>query len=422
MLSRTEYCFLGLLVIFLLFTAVSMLQMWLGFVFAVVLIGVTYPIGIKMGLSKKEAGWLWVIILLHIVCAIICVTHLNIVRAFGPDAIGFMHAAQAGPHPWGAGVGAYVTFIRLFYVPSPSFFSVFMTSVVGLLLFCMLLLAVAKAFQIRQYFLPILIIATCVPTDIISTSIALREVWEVSSIVLTVLCLMCLLNRIEGKFLHILGLLVGLCIMASLHKGLFYAAFLFVPVFYAGYQFMKISDRVDFLIRLGIILLVLFFCGLVLSILAGRFNQFVVAALSFSGRIPDGGSTYTIFFKAGDGFVSNLLRLPLALLYYWFYPFPWDIHRVKDIYGCLVGLMRLFFILYSFYFVLTSSEPRQRHLGGALLVILLMISMIFAIGTSNYGTSLRHNILTFWGFVTLGVPGFYLHCYRKRCRRLGIAP
>ena len=352
--------------------------------------------------------------------AIICSIYQGVLNVFSPDVIGFMQSVNAGNVPWGIGPGAYINFLRFFYVLSPSYFTVFMTSVLGTLLMCWALFWIVKSLNISQYFLLILIIAMCIPTDILTTSIALREVWEVITIMLALLSLI-QISQCTGKRRLLYGsmLICGLFFMAFLHRGLFYIAFMFIPVFYIAYLFMKASDRVDWIIRMLTILIGLVIVGCVLSFLAGRFSQFAQTALAYSSKVGEGGSSYTIFFKPGGGILAGLLHLPLALFYYWFYPFPWDIHRVKDLYGCLLGLMRLFFIIYSFYWVLKSPNAKQRHLGGALLMILLMISMIFAIGTSNYGTSMRHNILTFWGFVMLGVPGFYLHRQRRYEKRLG---
>ena len=397
---------------------------WLGWSLVLIVLFGSYPFALLIKLQQKETLGFTFIMYVHIAMAVLCFYFMpQIVLAFGVDANGFVREAlQQEPFPFGVGVGAYVNFLRLFAAISPSVFSLYMTSLIGLTLACFVLLKILRLLEIRSYYFVILLFVTLVPTDIISTSIALREPWQVLFVLCSAYFSLSLSLPKSRSLRHVVGLILSLICLGLLHRGLVYVAIIWPFLFFVSLWFMRSFERLDFIIKLFLILFVLAFGCAVLAHLASQFSRFADSALAFSSHVHEGNSTYTIFFQAGNSFLTNIFHLPLALLYYWFYPFPWAIHRVKDIYGCIVGLMRLFFILYSFYFVLTSPEPRQRHLGGALLIVMLMISMVFAIGTSNYGTSLRHNILTFWGFVTLGVPGFYLHCYRRRCRRLGVAP
>ena len=264
----------------------------------------------------------------------------------------------------------------------------------------------------------IMLFSTCLPNDIMHTSVAMREAWQVLFVMLSAWLSIQFANIKDIRFLIVL--FVSLTCLGSLHPGLYYLAILWPFIFWGTLKILKIYDRVDILLKIILTGLLFLILALFLVYLVNSHANLLYKIFAYNTHMHLGGSTYPTFLGPKNSAMVNLSHIPLSVLYYWFYPFPWEIHRIKDIYGCFLGIMRLFFILYSFYFIFKAPESRQRHLGWALLMILLIISVFFAIGTANYGTSMRHNILTFWGFVMLGTAGFYLHLqqfYKKRANR-----
>lgn len=85
--------------------------------------------------------------------------------------------------------------------------------------------------------------------------------------------------------------------------------------------------------------------------------------------------------------VDALWQLPLRLVYFLFAPFVWSNLGLQDLPGVVDAL------LYAGLAALILRSARSRPLGRSALVVVLMflaVSCMFAMGTSNYGTGLRH--------------------------------
>jgi hypothetical protein len=78
----------------------------------------------------------------------------------------------------------------------------------------------------------------------------------------------------------------------------------------------------------------------------------------------------------------------------------------------------LIFFSILFWF---RAEGIQRRIWGLLLVIYFSMTFLWAIGTVNYGTSIRHHVLTNWIIIILGGPvliDFVLRQFRKKSATL----
>jgi hypothetical protein len=80
-------------------------------------------------------------------------------------------------------------------------------------------------------------------------------------------------------------------------------------------------------------------------------------------------------------------QLPLREVYFFFSPFPWMVGTVGDLLALIDGLCYLAaaIILWRGRHVLWHEQTTR-----ALLVMLLVVSIPFAITTSNFGTAMRH--------------------------------
>lgn len=82
-------------------------------------------------------------------------------------------------------------------------------------------------------------------------------------------------------------------------------------------------------------------------------------------------------------------QTPIRALYFYFSPFPWELESKLDLVGMVDALsyLGLFaFCVLSLHFILREN----RALFFSVLLILLIFSVTFAWGTSNYGTAIRH--------------------------------
>ena len=46
----------------------------------------------------------------------------------------------------------------------------------------------------------------------------------------------------------------------------------------------------------------------------------------------------------------------------------------------------------------------QRRLLGLMLILYFSITFMWALGTTNYGTAMRHHMLSWWIIVIIGIP------------------
>jgi hypothetical protein len=130
-------------------------------------------------------------------------------------------------------------------------------------------------------------------------------------------------------------------------------------------------------------------------------EHFRQAALAERGR-----ATYGIMLDTSS--VLGLVKtVSLVFVYYMFAPFPWQVENVKDIYALLESMLRfvlLFFAVSSW----RKSSGEARSYYGFLLIVVLGMEFVWAMGSTNYGTAIRHHVLGYSVIVLLGAPGLIL--------------
>lgn len=91
------------------------------------------------------------------------------------------------------------------------------------------------------------------------------------------------------------------------------------------------------------------------------------------------------------------ISVPKVFVYYMFSPFPWQVSKPIDVLAATEGLFRLFglFLIVQQGFI-RSVFPRASR---PMFMIVFMLILIWATGTTNYGTASRHHITTNWVFV-----------------------
>jgi hypothetical protein len=119
--------------------------------------------------------------------------------------------------------------------------------------------------------------------------------------------------------------------------------------------------------------------------------------------------------------VITLIRSTLLMFVcYLFAPFPWQVTNWLDVYGVAESLLRLLLITFSII-SWYRTDGVQHRIWGLLLVIYFSMTFLWALGTVNYGTSIRHHILTNWIIIILGGPvliDFALRQFRKKSATL----
>lgn len=112
-------------------------------------------------------------------------------------------------------------------------------------------------------------------------------------------------------------------------------------------------------------------------------------------------------------FMNSIIKI---VSFYFAAPFPWQIQNVLDSYAFLENIWRLALIVLALQFI--KQQNQNRYVLIFIFSSYLFISFLWAIGTVNYGTALRHHLVGYWILVLFGVPflesGFKNSL--KRCR------
>jgi len=103
----------------------------------------------------------------------------------------------------------------------------------------------------------------------------------------------------------------------------------------------------------------------------------------------------------------------LLYIHYLFAPFPWKVNNILDVGASIEAIFRMVLIYYSVKHW-RQAHGVQRQLLWLMLVLFFSMSFMWAMGTTNYGTAIRHNMLTWWILAIVGVPSLIRSLNRSR--------
>jgi hypothetical protein len=103
-------------------------------------------------------------------------------------------------------------------------------------------------------------------------------------------------------------------------------------------------------------------------------------------------------------------QAPVRTVYFLFAPFPWMVRTPLDLIGFLISLMT--FGMLGFYLLRVRTIWRE-PVCRALSIFLLIILMVFAMATRNYGTAIRHKSKFLSTALVLLAPAWTLSIRRE---------
>ena len=97
---------------------------------------------------------------------------------------------------------------------------------------------------------------------------------------------------------------------------------------------------------------------------------------------------------AMDAWIDLIWNIPLRLLFFFGTPFIWMVSQFRDVLGLLDAFVYLYLVLR-----ITLDIKRQHHRTSyaylSVALVIAAIVVLFALGTSNYGTAFRHRAKVF---------------------------
>jgi hypothetical protein len=112
----------------------------------------------------------------------------------------------------------------------------------------------------------------------------------------------------------------------------------------------------------------------------------------------------------------------LAYVGYLAAPFPWQIRSLLDVYGFVDVLIGLIFLAASLWAYRQEADRQRKKKILYLLAVFFVVSFVHALGTANYGTSIRHRQLTTWILFVVGWPQVTLWLRRRSKNRRPSSP
>lgn len=354
------------------------------------------------------------------------------------DALSFyFDALRLLGQPWTLGIGEHFyppTLAFLFDALGRSPFLGIQLSVVAFTASCLTFVKLTSLLGLERYRLGLLGVFAFTPSAILLTSTMLREAFQLSFFIVSVYW--GLKYRVSRKPLYLGASGLAALVLGFLHNGLIALA----PVLVAVMALWPLAGgriRPGFISPRGI---VVWLVALPLAAGAGVFVYSIrgkvhgsqaLQALSSSSQLFEtvkkyraGGmeiearATYGVQLETSSpaAFVKSS---GLILAYYMFAPFPWQVSTLVDAYGAMEAAIRAVLLVSALLSLLRLRGP-PRRLAALLLVMYGMTVAMWAIGTVNYGTALRHHLTTNWILLLLGGPGAWngLMAFARRLQPL----
>jgi hypothetical protein len=294
-------------------------------------------------------------------------------------------------------------------------------SVLAFVLSCVVLVKLVDHLDLRRFRVGIVLFFGLLPSKVIFESVTLREPWQALFFLLFVYWTIRLRKRL-GILILLFMLMSAFC-MSLLHHGLArYAVYLIVISLYWCIFSRRMCVRWPCSVRV-LFAGLLIACVIISSQKMGLFmtlGEAVERGAELRRTLLSYTDVRTNFSTVLDassvrGIVTTV---PMIFVEYMFAPYPWQVENVKDICALLESMLR-FVLLFFAVFLWSRSSGEVRSYYGFLLIVVLGMELVWALGTSNWGTAPRHHVPGYGVIVLLGAPGLFLFMRELHFRIFG---
>jgi hypothetical protein len=276
-------------------------------------------------------------------------------------------------------------------------------SILAYAITCLLVVKLAKELRLSKWSTGLVVLLGFLPSTIIFTSITMREPYQMLFFLMVLYFAIGV--RKKPTLLKMTLLVISGVVLAYLHNGLIlYAVFLVCLSIFWGLGFSirqwKRNSLGRQLIGFALLIGVLFawisfasnFGGVSRAILTGEGADYVgVYRDKTTGSFDR--ATYGIKLDTTSitAFVPSAI---LVFTFYMFAPFPWQINSLVDVYAAGEGVLRLLLIYHSLA-IWYRIRGERRSQWGYMLVAYFSIEFLWAAGTANWGTAIRHHVVAY---------------------------
>lgn len=249
---------------------------------------------------------------------------------------------------------------------------------------CMKMLQITKTRE-----LIVVCILVFLPNLNIFSAILLREAWVEFFVALSLYFFVKWF--IYGNAFNMVLVVISLLTASYMHSGVvgLFAGYIIAFIVYNPKKQKTTFSKVTVV---SLIFLIVFGVGLssYLGLFTQKFAQYdnLDDIIDITNSQGGGGSDYLTWINT-HSVAQSLLLAPLKMIYFLFSPLPTEWRGVKDIVGfCIDGAIYI-----GLCYSIIKHKARSRvcvDLKKYLLIALVVVTFIFAYGTKNAGTAIRH--------------------------------
>jgi hypothetical protein len=282
-------------------------------------------------------------------------------------------------------------------------------SVLAFILSCVVLVKLVDLLDLRRFRVGIILFFGLLPSAVFFRSLTLCESWQALFFLSFVYWAIRLKKR--PGILVFLSLIMSAFCLAVLHAALIYYT-IYLIVFILYWVIYCHKKKVHFVKYVRFLFAVLLIASVI--ILAQKMGWFVTVGHALEGAdtfrqaavtVP-GRTTYGVMLDTSSvlGFVKTI---PIIFAQYMFAPFLWRAEIAFDFHLILESMLR-FLLLFFAFSSWRRSSGEVRSCYGFLLIAVLGIELMWALGTVNWGTAIRHHVPGYGVIVLLGAPRLIL--------------
>lgn len=333
-----------------------------------------------------------------------------------PDAMMFHKSASAIAHAGGArfepGAEFYRGILGLAYsAAGPSLLLGHETSVLAYTLSCVAFVKLQDLMKVERHQAASVLIFGLLPAGLLYGSTTMRESWQVLFFISAVYFLIRFRLKAEPASL-IMGVVAALA-MGFLHNGLLAYALFLVP--FALFSRVGARSSLSLGRLLGIVLTGTALAGLAAALVFNKLPRSASLealtqgdALEYAAQYRENSeqgarAEYGIALETSSP-LAFAKSVSLLFTYYMLAPFPWQIASGLDVFGAADSWFRALLLFFSVKAWRAAPSGTDANMRRVLLLLYLSMSLLWAMGTINYGTGIRHHIVTIWIPVLLGFP------------------
>jgi hypothetical protein len=277
---------------------------------------------------------------------------------------------------------------------------------------CILLVKIMGFLKLPHYRTSALLVFGGLPSMVMLGSVTLREPSQILFFMLAVYFGVKMHKKTSTKFCFVL-MVVSALLMGMFHFALmaYGACLIALFIFWAPNPTigLKLNKRhlVLGLSILTILVGIIYMAKVPRGALGGLFyidNNVLETTMTFRKTAVsiDARATYGVLLDLSST-LSTAYTGFLLYMHYLFAPFPWQVKSIVDVFGFLESMLRMTLIYFSVkHWRITQGAQRQTL--KLMLILYFTMSFMWALGTVNYGTALRHNMLTWWILIIAGFP------------------